>query len=79
MSPPITEIIEKLENLPLDRQQHVLELINFLLQVPGTSSSKSWPHEISALEAAGDAVGCVAGAPSDLSTNPDYLKDFGTV
>jgi hypothetical protein len=77
MSPPITEIIEKLENLPSDRQQHVLELINFLLQSPVISPSKSWPHEISALEAAGDIVGCVTGAAIDLSTNPDHLKDFG--
>lgn len=31
---------------------------------------------ISALELAGDLVGCVAG-PGDLSTNPKYLEGFG--
>jgi ribbon-helix-helix CopG family protein len=30
----------------------------------------------SALELAGDLVGCVAG-PGDLSTNPKYLEGFG--
>ena len=33
-----------------------------------------WP---SALELAGDVVGCVKDAPADLSTNPAYLADFG--
>ena len=28
------------------------------------------------LALAGEGIGCVAG-PGDLSTNPDYLRDFG--
>ncbi len=31
---------------------------------------------ISALELAGDLVGCAAG-PGDLSTNPKYMEGFG--
>lgn len=31
----------------------------------------------SALEAAGDLVGCVTGGPTDLSTNKKYLNDLG--
>jgi hypothetical protein len=31
---------------------------------------------LSALELAGDLVGCLE-APEDLSTNPDYLQEFG--
>jgi hypothetical protein len=33
----------------------------------------------SALEQAGDLVGCFSGGPSDLSSNPRYLDDFGRV
>lgn len=29
------------------------------------------------LELAGDLVGCVKGAPTDLSSNPRHLADFG--
>ncbi|WP_152550967.1 MULTISPECIES: hypothetical protein [unclassified Picosynechococcus] len=32
--------------------------------------------EVSALELAGDIVGCVE-APEDLATNKDYFADFG--
>ncbi len=34
---------------------------------------------VSALDQAGDVVGCFAGSPPDLSCNPAYLKDFGRV
>lgn len=32
---------------------------------------------VSALDKAGDLVGCFAGGPKDLATNPKYMKDFG--
>lgn len=31
----------------------------------------------SALDLAGDLVGCFGGGPSDLSSNPAHLADFG--
>jgi metal-responsive CopG/Arc/MetJ family transcriptional regulator len=31
----------------------------------------------SALEAAGELVGCFSGGPKDLASNPSHLKDFG--
>lgn len=31
----------------------------------------------SAADLAGDLAGCVHGGPADLSSNPDYLDDFG--
>lgn len=31
----------------------------------------------SALERAGDLVGCLTGGPADLASNPRYLDDFG--
>ena len=34
---------------------------------------------LSALEQAGDLVGCFSGQPSDLSSNPRHLDDFGRV
>lgn len=34
------------------------------------------PRPISALELAGDLVGCCEG-PGDLSTNPKYMEGFG--
>lgn len=34
---------------------------------------------VSALDQAGDVVGCFAGSPPDLSCNPTYMKDFGRV
>jgi hypothetical protein len=33
----------------------------------------------SALERAGDLVGCFTGGPADLSANPRHLDDFGRV
>jgi len=32
---------------------------------------------VSALEQAGDLVGCFEGGPGDLSTNPLHLEEFG--
>lgn len=31
----------------------------------------------SALDLAGDLVGCFSGGPADLSSNPRHLEDFG--
>lgn len=34
---------------------------------------------VSALEQAGDLVGCFSGGPADLSSNPRHLDGFGSV
>ncbi len=34
---------------------------------------------VSALDQAGDLVGCFNGGPTDLSSNKDYLEGFGKV
>lgn len=34
---------------------------------------------ISALDQAGDLVGCFSGGPSDLSSNPTHMDGFGGV
>ena len=38
---------------------------------------KSVTAFVSALDQAGDLVGCFSGGPSDLSSNPDHLDSFG--
>jgi predicted transcriptional regulator len=40
---------------------------------------KAGVHNKSALEQAGDLVGCFSGGPSDLSSNPRHLDAFGRV
>lgn len=34
-------------------------------------------NRMSALELAGDLVGCLKGGPRDLSTNPRHMEGFG--
>jgi Ribbon-helix-helix protein, copG family len=34
---------------------------------------------VSALEQAGDLVGCFEGGPKDLASNPKHMKGFGKV
>lgn len=38
---------------------------------------KSAVPSASALDRAGDLVGCFSGGPDDLASNPEYLSDFG--
>lgn len=40
---------------------------------------KSAEAFVSALDRAGDVVGCFSGSAPDLSSNPVYMKDFGRV
>ena len=72
-------IVEKLSTLPLEKQQEVLDFVEFLqaqmqkreLRVP------KWQPGVSALTAAQEFVGCVEG-PEDLSTNKKYMEGFGS-
>jgi hypothetical protein len=41
------------------------------------AQGKSATPFVSALDQAGDLVGCFSGGPADLSSNPDYMRDFG--
>ncbi|MEI8324765.1 MAG: ribbon-helix-helix protein, CopG family [Betaproteobacteria bacterium] len=43
------------------------------------SQRKTAAPFVSALDQAGDLVGCFHGGPADLSTNPKHLQDFGSV
>jgi hypothetical protein len=68
-------ILEKVKILPPDRQQQVLDFVEFLLsKYPRVEFKHPDGTPMSALEAAGDLVGCLDGGPGDLSTNKEYLK-----
>ncbi len=67
-----------IDQLPLESLQFVNDFLSYLLQKTSveTEFSSGKDDEISALELAGDIVGCVEG-PEDLATNKDYFKGFG--
>ena len=71
-------VIEKLEMLPLEKQQEVLDFVEFLqARLLRSEQPLVKVSGVSALEAAGDLVGCVKGRPQDLSTNKQYMEGFG--
>ncbi|MEH2077736.1 MAG: hypothetical protein V7K57_25605 [Nostoc sp.] len=68
-------IVQKVLTLSKEQQQQVLDFIEFLqLKSPTVEFLHHDGTQMSALEAAGDLVGCVDSGPGDLSTNKDYLK-----
>jgi hypothetical protein len=70
--------IEKLRVLPSDKQQEVLDFIEFLESRAGKQilPAKRW-EGMTALEAAQQVMGSVGDGPPDLSTNPKYMNGFG--
>ncbi len=71
-------VVEKLRVLSPDKQQEVLDFIEFLedktkQQKP---NSQRWAG-MTALEAAQSVMGIVGDGPPDLSTNPKYMDGFG--
>jgi len=74
----ITQLIaEKLDTLPLSKQQEVLDFVEFLQsKFVGNLTSGSNDASISFLDAASEFVGSLEG-PGDLSTNPEYMEGFG--
>lgn len=72
-------IVEKLNTLPLEKQQQVLDFVEFLLAQMQKRDlpAKKWQPGESALTAAQEFVGCVEG-PEDLSTNKKYMEGFGS-
>lgn len=71
-------IAEKVRTLAIEQQQQVMDFVDFLLsKTQKVEFKNSDGSPMSALEAAGDIVGCVEGGPGDLAINKEYLK--GTV
>ena len=71
-------VVEKLRTLPLDKQQEVLNFVEFLESRTrqDTLMSNRWAG-MTALEAAQAVMQPVGDGPPDLSTNPKYMDGFG--
>jgi Protein of unknown function (DUF2281) len=67
--------LEKLKLLPLDKQQEVLDFIEFLQA--RLKAREQEQEAVSFLVATEDFAGCLEGGPSDLSTNKKYLEGLG--
>jgi len=64
----------KLDQVARSRKQTKSEIVRDALEQMLNGARAARP--VSALELAGDLVGCCEG-PGDLSTNPKYMEGFG--
>jgi hypothetical protein len=72
-------VLEKLKTLPIDKQQEVLDFVEFLqskTHVKEFDNQEDKPV-VSALTLAQKWVGCLEGGPPDLSTNKKYMEGYG--
>ncbi|MEH2282778.1 MAG: DUF2281 domain-containing protein [Nostoc sp.] len=70
---------EKMRSLPPEKQQEVLDFIEFLQsQIAQQNTNIEQIEPISFLEVAQEFAGCVDGGPGDLATNKQYLEGLGT-
>ncbi len=72
-------VLEKLKTLPIDKQQQVLDFVEFLQSKTHAKESNHQEDKpvLSALALAQKWVGCVEGGPPDLSTNKKYMEGYG--
>jgi Protein of unknown function (DUF2281) len=77
------KVIAALADLPGEQQTVVLDFIEFLRQKQQSAISLSTTNSqtTNKLEAMRETLkqvaGCMENAPSDLSTNSDYMEGFG--
>ncbi len=72
---PSKTILEKLQTLNPQQQQEVIDFIEFLqFKAQKTEISSSEEEQISALESAGDLVGCLDSGQGDLSLKKKEFK-----
>ncbi|MEM8639727.1 MAG: DUF2281 domain-containing protein [Cyanobacteria bacterium P01_G01_bin.54] len=74
-----SQVIEKMQVLPREKQQEVLDFVDFLVSritIHKPEQLQTQTHEISFTQVARQYIGCVEG-PGDLSTNPDYMESYG--
>jgi hypothetical protein len=70
---------EKMRSLPPEKQEEVLNFIEFLQsQIAQKNTNIEQIEPISFLETAQQFAGCVDGGPGDLATNKQYLEGLGT-
>ncbi|CCI23518.1 hypothetical protein N0824_02998 [Microcystis sp. 0824] len=67
-------ILEKLQTLNPQQQQQVIEFIEFLQLKADKTAIHEGEREISALESAGDLVGCLDSGKGDLSLKKREFK-----
>ena len=73
------QLVQKLKLLPPDKQQEVLDFVEFLAdRTINAEVNAVQKPTISALTLAQKWVGCVEEGPTDLSTNQKYLDELGT-
>ena len=72
-------LLEKLKTLPPEKQQEVLDFVEFLQSKTYQRESNSQESKpvMSALTLAQKWVGCLEGGPPDLSTNKKYMEGYG--
>jgi hypothetical protein len=79
------QIIQTIEELPTEDQREVLDFAEFIwakrqqsqaIKSETNPASPLGQAQLSFFEVAKDSIGAGEG-PGDLSTNPDYLKDYG--
>ncbi len=72
-------VVEKLKTLPADKQQEVLDFVEFLQAKAHKLEQKSEKGEPgSFLTATKEFAGCLDGGPAELSANKKYLEGLGT-
>jgi Protein of unknown function (DUF2281) len=72
-------VVEKLKTLSTDKQQEVLDFVEFLQsKARGFDSEDRLDESVSFLEAAREFAGCLDEGPGDLATNKEYLEALGT-
>ncbi|MBD2603598.1 DUF2281 domain-containing protein [Scytonema hofmannii FACHB-248] len=68
---------EKMRSLPPEKQQEVLNFIEFLQsQIAQQNTNIEQIEPISFLAAAQQFAGCVDGGPGDLATNKQYVTCY---
>lgn len=72
-------VVEKLRALPPEKQQEVLDFVEFLqAKTPRRELSNQDGKPVgSFLSLAQKWVGCLEGGPDDLSSNKKYLNGYG--
>lgn len=71
-------VLEKLKTLPIDKQQEVLDFVEFLQSKTSQGEFQNQEEEpvVSVLTLAEKYIGCVEG-PGDLSANKKYMEGYG--
>lgn len=70
---------EQLQLASQERQLSKSELVRCAIAAYLAQDASVQPRAASALQLAGDLVGCFEGGPPDLASNPEHLANFGKV